>query len=195
MNNFPTKFFSDAIISPILGKQRHIPLFRFFSPLSLIITLLGLSFIGMIFLIHTTLSKMQGFPVIPHWFYFIGYGIGFLPFAIVYSSLKKQQNFYEYAIRTVALIITAQVETCIIVRERNSNNVSPEIYTETYTVVFIEYQFLSSSEDNIFYGSCDLQDTPTNRELKKGDKIAIVYHAKRPDDSRLLTPKDKKYIH
>jgi len=76
-----------------LGKQRHIPLFRFFSPLSLIITLLGLSFIGMIFFIHTTLSKMQGFPVIPHWFYFIGYGIGFLPFAIVYSSLKKTTKF------------------------------------------------------------------------------------------------------
>ena len=176
-------------------QKRHIPLFYCFSFMSLILIIVALMFIGMSFFVHIFLSNTQGFPEnFPNWIYFVGYGTGFLLLYCSYAELKTERDFYEYAVRTVALVTSTQIETRTRVREIKYKS-GTRTYTETYIVIIIEYQFLSSTENNLFQGSCELQDTPENLALKKGAEIEILYHAQKPYKSRLFTPKDKKYIY
>ncbi|HON44572.1 MAG TPA: hypothetical protein P5543_01120 [Planctomycetota bacterium] len=184
------KFITEIATTPTVGKQRHIPLFRFFSPLSLIITLLLFSFISMFII---SLELQENVPTVMR---FIVYGVLFLFLFVVYCILKVEQKFYEYAVQTVALVQRVETRTIDETRRRHHGKKNRIHHKEmTYTVILVAYQFLSSSEDNIFQGYCELQDTPEYRELKKGSEIEILYHAQRPYDSRFLTPKDKKYIY
>ncbi|HPY74025.1 MAG TPA: hypothetical protein PLB63_01255 [Planctomycetota bacterium] len=191
LDKYP-RFITDA---PLVGKQRHIPLFYCFSFMSLILIIVALMFIGMSFFVHIFLSNTQGFPEnFPNWIYFVGYGTGFLLLYCSYAELKTERDFYEYAVRTVALVTSTQIETRTRVREIKYKS-GTRTYTETYIVIIIEYQFLSSTENSLFQGSCELQDTPESRELKKGAEIEILYHVQKPHESRLFTSYDKKYIH
>ncbi|MBP7021097.1 MAG: hypothetical protein KBC30_04680 [Planctomycetes bacterium] len=163
LDTYP-KFLTDVPTSPIVGKQRHIPFFHFFSISMLIQILVAFSIIAI----------QEGLGNVPTWICFIGYGIGFLLLAIVCFTLRKEQNFFEYAVRTVALVQSARIIKRIVV---------------------IEYQFLSSTEDNIFPGLCKLEGTPENSQLQQGSEIEILYHTQRPYQSRPFTPEYEKYLH
>ena len=82
LDKYP-RFVTDVATSPIVGKQRHIPFFHFFSISMLIQILVAFSIIAI----------QEGLGNVPTWICFIGYGIGFLLFAIVYFTMKKKQNF------------------------------------------------------------------------------------------------------
>ncbi len=185
------RFLIDVAPSSIIGKQRHIPFFHFFSMNRLMLTLVALSIIVIFFMIHTHQNPFwetifpniqESFEEVPTWVCFIGYGFGFLFLGIAYFRMKKQQKFFEYAVRTVALVQSAQVV------ERVSDE-------HSYNVVIVKYQFLSSTEDSIFHGSCELDDTKKNLQLQKGSEIEILYHAQKPNQNRCLTPKDEKYLY
>ncbi len=183
------KFITDIATSTFVGKQRHIPLFRLFSLFSLIITVIVLSCI-LIFAISFSLQENPS--IVSRLF---AYGWGLVPLSIIYLVLKSKQSFYEYAVQTAALVESVRVVTRTKHRTTSHHRRRMRHKEITYTVVCVAYQFLSSSEDNIFRGYCELQDTPENLALKKGAEIEILYHAQKPYKSRLFTPKDKKYIY
>ncbi len=194
LDNYP-RFLNDATISPLIGKQRHISLFHFFSLCPVLMTIGALLAIGITFFIQIILCNIQGFPEnIPNWFYFIGYGIGFLLLAFAYIALKMEQNFYEYAVLAAALVTYAQLEKRTIVKKLKSRSGNKN-YIENYPVFVIKYKYLSSTKDNIFQGYCEVQDILQNRQLKQGASINILYHAQRPYESRIFTHKDEEYIH
>ncbi len=197
LDKYP-RFVTDVATSPIVGKQRHIPFFHFFSISMFIQILVALSIIAICFILHTFQNPFwktifpniqESLGNVPTWICFIGYGIGFLLFAIVYFTMKKKQNFFEYAVRTVALVQSARLGKHI-KEEHNTGS-----HKKVDTMVTIVYQFLSSTEDNVYQGLCRLEGTPENRQLQQGSEIEIVYHAQRPNQNRPFIPEYEKYFY